>query len=45
MTTVHAMTNDQETLDIPHKKGIKARRGRAKIIKYYSNKHRSKDHK
>lgn len=29
MTTVHAMTNDQETLDIPHKKGIKARRGRA----------------
>ncbi|MCI7559553.1 MAG: type I glyceraldehyde-3-phosphate dehydrogenase [Clostridium sp.] len=29
MTTVHAMTNDQETLDIPHKKGIKARRGRS----------------
>lgn len=29
MTTVHAMTNDQETLDIPHKKGILARRGRA----------------
>ena len=29
MTTVHAMTNDQERLDIPHKKGIKARRGRA----------------
>ena len=29
MTTVHAMTNDQETLDIPHKKGIYARRGRA----------------
>lgn len=29
MTTVHAMTNDQETLDISHKKGIKARRGRA----------------
>ena len=29
MTTVHAMTNAQETLDIPHKKGIKARRGRA----------------
>ena len=29
MTTVHAMTNDQETLDIPHKKGIMARRGRA----------------
>ena len=29
MTTVHAMTNDQETLDIPHKKGITSRRGRA----------------
>ena len=29
MTTVHAMTNDQETLDIPHKKGISSRRGRA----------------
>lgn len=29
MTTVHAMTNDQETLDIAHKKGIMARRGRA----------------
>jgi len=29
MTTVHAYTNDQATLDIPHKKGIKARRGRA----------------
>jgi len=29
MTTVHAITNDQETLDIPHKKGIFARRGRA----------------
>ena len=29
MTTVHAMTNDQETLDIPHKKGINSRRGRA----------------
>ena len=29
MTTVHAITNDQETLDIPHKKGIMARRGRA----------------
>lgn len=23
------MTNDQETLDIPHKKGIESRRGRA----------------
>ena len=29
MTTVHAMTNDQETLDISHKKGIYSRRGRA----------------
>ena len=29
MTTVHAYTNDQVTLDVPHKKGIKARRGRA----------------
>ncbi|MGN1338602.1 MAG: type I glyceraldehyde-3-phosphate dehydrogenase [Candidatus Coprovivens sp.] len=29
MTTVHAYTNDQATLDIPHKKGIMARRGRA----------------
>lgn len=29
MTTVHAYTNDQNTLDAPHSKGIKARRGRA----------------
>ena len=29
MTTVHAYTNDQVTLDIAHKKGIYARRGRA----------------
>lgn len=29
MSTIHAMTNDQETLDIPHKKGIESRRGRA----------------
>ncbi|MDD3392990.1 MAG: type I glyceraldehyde-3-phosphate dehydrogenase, partial [Bacilli bacterium] len=29
MTTVHAYTNDQATLDIAHKKGIEARRGRA----------------
>ena len=28
MTTVHAYTNDQATLDIAHKKGITARRGR-----------------
>ena len=29
MTTIHAYTNDQATLDVPHKKGIYARRGRA----------------
>ena len=29
MTTVHSYTNDQATLDIAHKKGIYARRGRA----------------
>lgn len=29
MTTVHAYTNDQSTLDVPHKKGIASRRGRA----------------
>lgn len=29
MTTVHAYTNDQATLDIAHKKGILSRRGRA----------------
>ena len=29
MTTVHAYTNDTATLDIAHKKGITARRGRA----------------
>lgn len=29
MTTVHAYTNDQATLDVPHKKGILERRGRA----------------
>ncbi|MBO5138073.1 MAG: type I glyceraldehyde-3-phosphate dehydrogenase [Bacilli bacterium] len=29
MTTVHAYTNDQATLDVAHKKGIEARRGRA----------------
>ena len=29
MTTVHAYTNDQATLDIAHKKSYKARRGRA----------------
>lgn len=29
MTTIHAYTNDQVTLDGSHKKGIKSRRGRA----------------
>ncbi len=29
MTTIHAYTNDQSTLDVPHSKGIFARRGRA----------------
>lgn len=29
MTTVHAYTNDQSTLDVAHKKGILSRRGRA----------------
>lgn len=29
MTTAHAYTNDQATLDVPHPKGIHARRGRA----------------
>lgn len=28
MTTIHAYTNDQATLDVSHKKGISARRGR-----------------
>ena len=29
MTTIHAYTNDQVTLDVAHKKGIDGRRGRA----------------
>lgn len=29
MTTVHAYTNDQSILDVPHSKGINSRRGRA----------------
>ena len=29
MTTIHAYTNDQVTLDVSHKKGITERRGRA----------------
>ena len=32
MSTVHAYTNDQATLDVAHKKGIKARRGRAAAL-------------
>ena len=32
MSTVHAVTNDQETLDIPHKKGIASRRGRSALL-------------
>ena len=29
MTTIHAYTNDQASLDISHRKGIYSRRGRA----------------
>ena len=29
MTTIHAYTNDQSVLDVPHKKGYASRRGRA----------------
>ena len=32
MTTVHAYTNDQVILDVAHKKGIMARRGRAGAV-------------
>ncbi len=32
MTTIHAYTNDQVVLDVSHKKGIEARRGRAAAI-------------
>ena len=32
MTTIHAYTNDQVILDVSHKKGIEARRGRAGAI-------------
>ncbi len=32
MTTIHAYTNDQPTLDSPHHKGIKSRRGRAAAV-------------
>lgn len=31
MTTIHAVTNDQTTLDIAHKKGVFSRRGRSAI--------------
>ena len=29
MTTIHAYTNDQTVLDVPHRKGANSRRGRA----------------
>ncbi len=32
MSTIHAYTNDQANLDVPHKKGIKERRGRASAM-------------
>ena len=32
MTTVHAVTNDQSTLDVKHNKGIESRRGRAGFL-------------
>lgn len=32
MTTIHAYTNDQVTLDVAHKKGIYSRRGRASAM-------------
>jgi len=32
MTTVHAYTNDQSLMDVPHKKGIYSRRGRAAAV-------------
>ena len=32
MTTIHAYTNDQEILDVSHKKGIESRRGRAGAV-------------
>ncbi len=32
MTTIHSYTNDQTTLDSPHHKGIKSRRGRAAAV-------------
>ncbi|MGI6787192.1 MAG: type I glyceraldehyde-3-phosphate dehydrogenase [Acholeplasmataceae bacterium] len=32
MTTVHAYTTDQSLLDLPHKKGIYSRRGRAAAV-------------
>ena len=32
MTTIHAYTNDQVTLDVAHKKGINSRRGRASAL-------------
>ncbi|MCL2522404.1 MAG: type I glyceraldehyde-3-phosphate dehydrogenase [Erysipelotrichales bacterium] len=32
MTTIHAYTNDQSILDVPHKKGHRSRRGRAAAV-------------
>ena len=32
MTTIHATTNDQTTLDIAHKKGAYSRRGRSAMV-------------
>lgn len=32
MATVHAITNDQSTLDVTHKKGMESRRGRAAML-------------
>ena len=32
MTTVHATTNDQTTLDVMHKKGAFSRRGRSAMV-------------
>lgn len=32
MATIHAITNDQSTLDVTHKKGMESRRGRAAML-------------
>ena len=41
MTTVHAYTNDQTILDVAHKKGIKARRGRAGAANQYTTRYQT----